>query len=396
MADLLTRNLTLFADVEGTEGTAATIGATDAILASGIEIVEELEVHPREYQGSPGQRQPVPGAQMGASVSFQTELKGNGTDNTPEVDPLLTASFGSVSAGDLDSTISGTAGSATVWDVADVANGTAGNLVMLEKSTADTYEVGGIITAKDAGQTPDDLTVSPGAVNGSYATNGKKVKEMRTWQILMPPASNNSVTFEAYHNADSGAGQFERVVGARGTFKVDSPRAGAIPMFSWMFKGWSVTRGTTGTRPTPTYDTASPKASVASVFRVDGTYTNAFDISFALGAEVGLKVSQNSTTGVYGAPHISYKPSGSFKIHPAHSSVAEFTAWEAGTARSILFQVGNTLYGTWAIYVPKAVAMKVARVDDSGVGAIQVDWVATEQDDALATASDAAMYLGLG
>lgn len=397
MADLITKNATLFADVEGTEGSAATIAADDAILCSGISIEEGLEIHERDYQGSPGVRPPVPGAQNGVAVSFQTELKGNGSDTTPEVDVLITACTGSVVAADLDTTISGTSGSATVWDTADATNATVGNLVMLETATADTYEVGGIITAAvSAGGPPDDVTVSPGAVSGAYATNGKKVKEMRTWHIKLPPSSNNSVTIDVHYNADSGASQRERVVGARGTFKVDSPRAGAIPMFSWAFKGWSVTRATNTTRPTPSYDTTSPKPGLASYFRVDGTATNAFDISFDLGAEVALKLSQNSTTGVYGAPHVRYKPSGSFKIHPAHTSVAEFTAWEAGTARSLLWQVGNTLYNTYAIYVPKAVATKVSRVDDNGVQAIQVDWVATEQDDALATAADASFYLGVG
>jgi len=396
--DLIRRNETLFADVESTEGTSATITAPDAILASGISIEENLEIHARDYQGTPGVRPPVPGAQNGATVSFQTELKGNGTTTIPEVDVLLTGCLGSVAASNLDSTISGTSGSATVWDVLDGANASTGSLVMLETATADVYEVGGIITTVDTGATPDDVTVSPGAGSGggAYATNGKKVKEMRTYQILLPPSSNNSVTFQRWFNADSGAGQYEQVVGARGTFKVDAPRAGAIPMFTWDFKGWSTTRATTGTRPTPSYDTTSPKSALATRFRIDGTLTDAFDISFSLNAEVALKMSQNSTTGVYGAPHISYKPSGSFKIHPAHTSVAEFTAWEAGTQRSILWQVGNTLYNTYAIFIPKAVATKVTRVDDNGVQAIQVDWVATEQDDALATASDASFYIGVG
>ena len=398
VADQITANKTLFADVEATEGTAATSESesADAILASGITFKPALKMNDRVYQGSPGQRDPIPGAQEGAEVSFTTELKGNGTTTIPEVDVLLTACFGSVVAADLDTTISGAAGSATVLNVAAATNASNGSLVMLETATADTYEVLGIISASDVAPVPDTITVTPGAVNGGYATAGKKVKEMRTYQILMPPATNNSVTLDAYYNANAGAGQRERVVGARGTFKMDSPRAGAIPSFAWMFKGWSIARLTSGTRPTPTYDSANPKAAVSSIFRVNSTYTNAFDISFELGAEVALKMSQNSTTGAYGAPSVSYKPKGSFKIHPAHSSIAEFTAWEAGTAASILFQVGNALYGTWAIFVPRAVRVMVDRVDDGGVQAQQIDWVAAETADALATAGEAAMYLGVG
>ena len=396
MADLIIRNGTMFAKAESTEGTAVSAAAGDAILATGIAINYGQEIHPRQYQGAPGVRAPVAGAKLGTTISFQTELKGNGTTTLPEVDELLTACLGQVVAANLDSTISGTSGTTTVWDVADASNASTGSMVMLETGTEGTYEVAGLITTVDTGATPDDVTVSIAAVNGGYATNGKKVKEMRTWSPLLPPSAVNSCTFDLYHNPDSGAGQRDRVVGARGTFKVDSPRAGAIPMFSWTFTGWSWTTVTNGTRPTPTYDTASPKAALATRFAVDGTAVNAFDISIDLGATVSQKLSQNATDGVYGCPHVSYQPSGSFKIHPAHTSVAEFTAWTANTQRSLLLQVGNTLYGTWAIFIPKMVTTKVSRVDDGGVGALQIDWVAIEQDDALATASDASFYIGLG
>lgn len=397
MADIIVKNATLFANQEATEGTAAAGVAGDAILCSGVSIDYGLDIHSREFQGSPGVRAPVTGAKSGAGISFSSEVKGNGTTTLPEVDELLTAVFGQVVAADLASTISGTSGSATVLDTADAANATAGNLAMLETSTADAYECVGLITAVDTGQTPDDVTVTPGAVNGGYATNGKKLYEMRTWSPLLPPSAVNSMTFDLYHNADSGAGQLDRLLGARGTFTISSPRAGAIPTFSWTFTGWGwETPVTNGTRPTPTYDTASPKASMASIFRVNGSYVNAYDIEFDVGAEVARKFSQNATGGVYGTPHVSYKPKGSFKIHPAHNSVAEFTARDANTQRSIMFQVGNALYGTWVIFIPKAVITSVTREDDSGVGAVKVDWVGIDQDDALATACDASVYFGVG
>ncbi len=395
MADLIKRNQTLFAAAETTEGTAGTIDADAAILASDVSIEEDLTMNSREYQGAPGIRPPVPGSQNGASVSFSTELKGNGTTTLPEVDVLLSGCFGPAVAANLDTTVSGVGSTSTVVNITAATNASPGSLVMVEKSTADTYEVR-LITAADTTPTPDTMTVTPALVLGAYATNAKKVKEMRTWAPGLPPSAVNSVSFDMFYNSDSGAAQRERVLGARGTFKMDSPRAGAIPMFSWAFKGWSVTRVTTGTRPTPSYDTATPKAGVATFMSVDGAAVDAFDISFDLGAEVATKMSQNSTTGVYGTPTVAFKPSGSFKIHPAHNSIAEYTAWEAGTARSWLFQVGHALYGTWAIFVPKAVAMKVGRVDDGGVGALQIDWVATEQDDALATAADSSVFFGAG
>lgn len=398
MADLLTKLKTLFMKTESAEGTANAPGAGDAIYCSGIEVEEDLAINEREYQGTPGARAPVPGAQNGASLSFTTELKGNGTTTIPEIDELLTGCFGQVVAADLDTTISGTAGSSSVWDILAATNGTVGSMVMLETATADTYECAGPIKVANTAPTPDALTVALAAVNGGYATNGKKVKEMRTWSPLLPPTAVNSLTADIFYNADAGAGQRERLVGLRGSWKMDSPRAGAIPSWAFSFKGWNTTRTVAGTRPTPTYDSASPKAGVASIYRVDGVYTNMFDVSVDLGAEVGMKMSQNSTLGVYGTPHVKYRPSGSFKIHPAHSSVAHFTDWEAGTTHSLLFQVGNALYGTWAIFVPRASWTKVTRPDDGGVQALEIQWTAVEQNDALATSAtlDASIYLGLG
>lgn len=381
--------------LESTEGTAEAGVAADAILARDIEVETGPTMNAREYQGTPGQRQPVPGAQEGATLSFVTELKGDGSTSIWELDEVIQGCMGEVVVANLDSTISGTAGSTTVLDVADAANASTGSLLMLEKSTADTYEVVGIITTVNTGATPDDVTVSPGAVNGVHNTNGKKVKEMRTFSPKLTPSAVNSLTADLYYSAQGGgADQFDRITGCRGTWSMSSPRAGAIPQWSFQFTGWSVTRSTGGTRPTPVYESTSPKSAVASAFRVDGTYTNAFDINFSLNAEVAMKMSQNSTTGVYGTPHVSFKPSGSFKIHPAHSSIAHFTDWEAGTAHSLIFQVGNTVGNTWAIYVPKAVWTKVTRPDDGGVQALEIQWEAADQDDALATACDASIYLG--
>lgn len=401
MADLIVKNATLFATAETTEGTAdnAESQAGDAVLCRDIAIEYGLEMGTREYQGTPGQRAPVAGAMAGAGVSLATELKGNGSTTIPEIDALIRACMGDVAAANLASTISGTSGSSTILDVADATNASVGSLAMVETATADTYEVVGLITTVDTGATPDDVTVTPGAVNGAYATNGKKVYELRTHQLKVPPTSNNSVTIDVHHNADAGASQRDRLVGCRGTFSVNSPRAGQIPSWSFNFTGWSWAQSVAATRPTPSYDTTSPKPGIASYFRVDGTATNAYDISFNLGAEVAQKMSQNATNGVYGTPTVKVVPTGSFKIHPAHTSIAEFTAWQAGTQRSLLFQVGNTLYNTWAIFIPKMVVTKVSRVDDSGVGALQIDWVGIDQNDASPTtlaSGFASIYVGIG
>ena len=396
--EMITKLATLFMNQEATDGTAAAGVAGDAILARDINVDGGPEMNTREYQGLPGQLGAVPGAKS-ASLSFTTELKGNGTTTIPEPDEILTGCFGTVVAADLDSTISGAAGSTTVWDVLAATNGTVGNMVMLETGTADTYECAGPIKVVDTGAAPDDLTVALAAVNGGYATDGKKVKEMRTWQIKLPPPAVNSLTADVYRSAvGGGADRLDRIVGCRGDFSMSSPAAGQIPAWAFKFEGWSVSRVTTGTRPTPTYDTANPKAAIAQIFRVDGTYTNAFDIEISLGASLAVKKSQNADGGTYGVLHVSYTPKFKFKIHPAYTSVSYFTDWEAGTPHTLLFQVGNALYGTWAFYGPRAVFDKVSQPSDNGVDCWEVEGHFAEQNDASPTSAtlDAALYLGLG
>lgn len=391
MADLIWRNATLLAKKEGTEGTANAPAAGDAILCSALEAKLQRDWHSRAYMGSVGERPGVIGAQTGPGLSFQTEIKGNGTTNTPEIDELLESAFGLVSTGTGSSTIT-TGASTTSLPLASGTNFTVGNLVMVETATADVYESAMITVVSGA-----TLTITP-ALSFTPA-DGADVKEMRTYQIAVPPSGVNSLTCDVFYNADSGAGQFDRFVGCHpSALKWDSPRAGAIPMLSWELLAWNWAQSVAGTRPTPTYDTASPKAALASKLKIGATLTDVFDLSWDLGLVTVPKVSQNSTLGIYGTPIVDVNPKGSFKIHPAHTSVAHFTGWTAETAVTLLQQVGNALFGTVAWYCPQALRREVARQDDGGVQAEEIQWDATVQDDALATATgqDAALYFAVG
>lgn len=391
MADLIWRNASLLAKKESTEGTAAAPVAGDAILAQALTPKLQRDFHARAYQGAVGERPGVIGAQTSPGLSFQTEIKGNGTTNTPEIDELLESVFGAVSAGGGTTTISGAASTTTNIVVASTTGFTVGNMVNIQLTTGGVFESAMITAVVDA----TNLTVSP-ALTAAPVTAGTTVDEMRTYQILVPPAGVNSLTMDVFYNADAGAGQFDRFVGCHGNVKWDSPRAGSLPMLSWDFMAWNWAQSVAGTRPTPTYDTASPKANLASKFKVGGTLVDVFDLSWDLGAQVAAKLSQNSTLGIYGTPIVNVSPKGSFKIHPAHTSVAQFTGWTAETAVSLIQQVGNTRFGTVAWYCPQALRREVARGDDSGVGTNEIQFDATVQDDALATTVDAALYLAVG
>lgn len=395
MADIIRRNATLFGEVEVTEGTNPTPAAGDAILATGITLKLQQDFHQRQYQGAPGYRDGVPGAQTGAGLSFQSEIKGNGSNNTCELDACLKACFGSVATGTGSTEVNGGTSTTTSLVVDASTNFTVGNMILVEDSATGA----GVMEAAWISAIPDGthITIEP-ALSFTPADNAD-VAEMRTYQILLPPADVNSMTFEVWHNADSGAGQADKLVGCRGNVKFESPRAGSIPMLSFDFIAWAWSQVTNGTRPTPTYDTATPKPGLSSKFKIGGTLTNAFDIAWDLGAKVVAKISQNATLGVYGTPHVDYTPSGSFKVHEVHSSIAHFTAWQAGTTTTLIQQIGNALNGTVAWYCPRAQRREVARGDDGGVGATEVQFDALTQNDGSPTsitAGPAALYLAVG
>lgn len=400
---MITKLKTLFLAQESTDGTADAPVAGDAILCEGIEVDDGQEIHPRAYQGAPGTRNHVPGMES-ASLRFTTELKGGNSSNTPEIDELLVACMGKAAvAGDTDTTISGTSGgngaAGTPLDLASAASATVGEMLMLETGTADTYESLGPITVVDTGATPDDVTTALGAVNGAYATNGKKVKGMRTWQILLPPTAVNSLTADVFYTGlGGGSDRQDRITGCRGNWTMSAPAAGQIPKWSFDLKGWRVARSVSATRPTPTFDTTIPKAAVANGARLDSAYVNVFDVNVDLGAVIATKPSQNATGGVYGQIHVDYQPKVSFKIHPAYSSISYFTDWKAGTAHTFLYQCGNTLLNTWAIYVPRLVFTKVTQPDDSGLQCweVEAEAVVLGTGDPATATLDSALYLGLG
>ena len=398
MADMVWRNASLFAKKETTEGTGAwgtglitdMPTGTDAILCGGLAPKLQRDFHPRKYHGAVGERPGVIGAQTSPGLSFQTEIKGNGSSNTTELDELLESVFGSISAGGASTTIAGAASTTTSINVADSTGFTVGNMVNIQLTTGGVFE-SAMITAAGG----NVLTVTP-ALTAAPVTAGTTVDEMRTCQILVPPAGVNSLTMDVFYNAAAGAAQFDRFVGCHGNVKWDCPRAGSIPMLSWDFTAWNWVQSVLGTRPTPTYDTAPPKSGLATKFKAAGVLLDVHDVSWDLGAVVTPKLSQNSTLGIYGTPTVDVNPKGSFKIHPAHTSVAQFSGWTAETAISLIQQVGNARYGTVAWFCPAATRSEVARGDDAGLHTNEIQWNANVQDDALATAVDAGIYLAVG
>ena len=390
MADLIWRNATLYARKESTEGTALAPDGTYAILARDLAPNLQRDFHERKYPGSYGKRAGVIGAQTAPGLGFVTELKGNGSNNTPEIDELLENAFGAVSAGGASTTT--TSGSTTTTiNVTSSTGFTVGNMVNIQLTSGGVFEMA-MITAVPNGTS---LTVSPALTAAPDAST--TVDEARTYQLVIPPSGVNSLTMDVFYNSDSGASQYDRFVGCHcSSLKMSSPRAGSIPMWAWEFLAWNWTQAVNGTRYASTaYDTTSPKPGLASKFKIAGTLTDIHDLELDLGLVCSPKFSQNSTLGIYGTPIVDANPTVSFKLHPAHTSVAQFTGWTAETAVSLIQQFGNSRFNTWAWYAPSATRTSVGRGDDAGVHTNEIVFDCNVQDDASAAAVDGALYLAV-
>lgn len=373
MADFIKSIESLFVMEEAAEGTAETATATDAILAENIQTPTTRAQHTREYTGGFGVLPGKSGGILDANVSFDTELKGNGSSNTPEVDELLKSVLGEVVASTATTTVSGTSSTTTSLDVTDVSGFTDGDvLVMVETSTADEYEVA-LATDTNAAATPDTITVAP-ALGAAPGVGGENVYQMRTYRGV--DTGHPSLTVMRYLNSGAGSSAFTRYVGCRGTATLNVPEASSIPKLSWALQAWSWDQATNGTRPALTYDTALPPVAQASKIKIDGTLTHIWGLTLDFGNEVGRKISQNSTTGVYGTPIVNRKVTGSFTVYP--ENIAHWTDWQADTSFSLLAQYGKALYGTVAVYLPKLRRTGVVWGEREGVQTATVSFEATE------------------
>lgn len=354
MAEYIQTLETLYVAKEASEGSAEALAAGDGILAEEISVEIPRQFHERTYTGAMGTLNGKIGAIDAAAASFVTELKADGSNNIPEWDELMESCMGSVTATSATTTVSGSGSSTTSVDVTDASGFTdgggtagAGAMVLVETTASSSVFEAAYASDANTASTPDNLTVEP-ALSFTPADTST-VTQMRTYKLA--ETGHPSLTIRRlFEKGAGGADTYQVLTGARGTFTINSPSAGAIPKTTWNLQAWDWTQATDGTYVAPTYEGGAPPTALACKCKINGTLVDITSFSLDLGNEVGKKMSQNSSTGVYGTPIVDRKIRGSFTVHP--SDLTYFTRWTGNTEFTFIIQFGNTANGTVAIYMP--------------------------------------------
>jgi hypothetical protein len=276
--------------------------------------------------------------QKGGELKFRTGIPGLATAGAsgvaavaePWLDEALQA-CGFAKVADTGGVITGSSSTTTSAVMTDSSGISVGSLVMINGEVrVVTANVGNALTVSPA------LSAIPAALDVVYAAANYKTTD----------TDPGTMTFIA-----KGDGYLYRFKGCKGTVAVVDTAAGKRPMLEWTFmvNDHDQTEPS-GTAPSRVLSNHIP-AVVASPFYWGSTKTVSASFVLTQGRDMKPKESTEGTQGRSGWLIADEKPTAEFKPYFSANYQTDF---EAGTTRSVLFQIGSTARGTFAMYAHKA------------------------------------------
>jgi hypothetical protein len=369
-APLLTRRAVLQLAIEGTYGTAASVGANDAIYVESPDYQVNVNLLQRDFTrddisplaGIVGRRE--------ASMKFTTELKGNGLQNSGNTSnaPILARLFeacgyelsgsttpsilGPLSLGDEANMVTwaSSASAATNTDVIyyelDVTTGGASGTAEITV-TSDTMGESSAAAIVTTG-TPISLGTKGATVTPTFTGSLVVGQRWGLWLLpaglMLQPISDNFQSLTLVLNMD---GVQHTMTGSFGTFTVTA-EAGNFAKIEWEFKG-KFLEAVDAALPTCNYDTTLPHQVELARLRVDDDYVIVQTMTFNQQNDVQIRPDVSSAEGYVGTRIVSRKPEGG--INPEAELVANHDFWgKLGSAERMPFQMrvgvdpGNTVW----------------------------------------------------
>lgn len=356
MAQRLSQQRQLYYGVETTEGTEVVGAGANAIAVTHLAVNPDVAFNARPVLGQFGSIAGKMGAQTDPGLSFTVQCRGGAATSSvvPSIDPLLKSVL-SAGTQDTGAAIVQAGSTVSVVNVDSVANFTVGNAVAVETgSGTNAYEVGWI-QAMNAGSTPKTITLSHDLTFAPMSA--ARVKPSITYKPK--DATHDSLSFQVWLDAVSRVS----FVGCKGTMKLDAPRPGAIPTltFNWRAINWAHVEG--GTRPTPTYDTAT--SPTTSKFKIGSVPYDVKLANWNLRQSVARKSSQNSTYGTTAQLITDRDLVGVLQAYDVDNT--QFANWKDGLEQAIAHQFGTTQYNMVAYQIQKAQRRDVSYGDDNGL-----------------------------
>jgi hypothetical protein len=370
MAVLLTRRAVLQAAMETTYNTTATVGVNDGVLVMSPTYMAEPNVLEREFTRDTLSQQNHIVGRLTAKMEFETELRGNGRQNSGILSdaPIIARLFRACGYGLTASATKNFIGPFTIGapanDVSWVANAsTATNTdVIAYYITVTTAGASGVamvtVTSDTAGQGSAAATITSGTIinlgtftcrvtptfTGTLALGTRWVVWFTPAGLTLKPVSDNfeSVTLVMYKDSVKHV-----MPGSFGTFEITAD-SGEFAKIKWTFQGTYVAP-TDSALPSPVYERTLPAQVELGRLRLDSfqAVVNAF--TFNQQNDIQIRQDVSAVQGYIGTRIVGRKPEGG--VDPEADNVASYDFWSALSSASrfpfqmrVGTQVGNTIW----------------------------------------------------
>jgi hypothetical protein len=370
MSILLTRRAVVQAAMESTYGVTATVGANDGVLVASPEFTVDATVLERDFTRDSLSRTPHIMGRKLAKMTFKTELRGNGKQQSGNAADAaivtrlfrmcgyaLTAQAASSAHGVFDI---GDHAHPVTWTVdASAADNTDVHCYFVEVTTggasgtaqvtvtSDTVGEGSlaemITTGTDLEVGTHGLTITP-AFTGSLVVGQKWVLWLLPPGLALDPISDDFESGTLVMNKD---GVLHTMPGCFGSFQIDAT-AGQYASITWTFTGiWNPPIDAPLTNPH--YERTLPSMVELARLRVEGFYAVVEKFTYDQGNDIQVRPDVSSSQGYIGTRIVSRDPKGG--IDPEADLVANNDFWsQMAEADRMPFQMrvghqpGNTVW----------------------------------------------------
>jgi hypothetical protein len=389
MAVLLTRKAVVRAAMESSYDVAASLGLNDGLLVDKPQFKIKPNVLERNFVRNDLSPMPHIIGRKIASVEFETELRGNGVQNSGVTTdaPIIARLFracGYALTGHAQSSLS------TVFAVGDEDTPVtwAGDASMATNTdmiayyvTVDTPGASGVahitITSDTQGEgsasaavtsgTPIPLGAKGATVTPTWTGSLKAGQQWVVWLrppgLSLDPISDNfeSVTIDLHKD-----GVKHLVPGCYGTFQITA-QAGNFATVKWDFTG-TYNAPTDDANPAPNFETTLPSQVELARLRVNQFNAIVEKFTFDQHNDIQIRPDVSSSDGYIGTRIVSRKPEGG--IDPEADLVANNDFWgQFAAAKRMPFQmrVGHTTGNTVWVIAPNTQYTGMTYGDRNGI-----------------------------
>lgn len=373
MATGIAKNVSVIGiEAEGTEGTyAAPSGATSYLqpLADGFEMAPAREKIDRAIiTNSIGKATPRLGMRS-VSASLPCELRASGTEGA-DVD------FGLLLKGALGATRS------IATNTTTKASGNTGTLLQIEDADISKFAVGDIIlvkqtgahhvcavTAVATGAGVAALTVTPAHPSGDFTDS---VVISKSTMYYTANTGHPALSLSYYWANEI----TQKAIGCKVTsMSVDNFATGQVASFNFGLEGLSYDEANGAAPHTPSYDSGIPPIILGAYVYKDGTAISINQFGLSLANTLAFITATSNASGKASSRVVSREVTGTINPYKDDTSVAFFSAFDAGTEFSLFIMAANpsatageyTMGSVVGIYLPKVLATECKVGDQEGL-----------------------------